>query len=72
VLPRFEAYKAVSVAIRKIFSRFTDLIEPLSLDEAYLNVTNDKSAIGSALKIAKMIKLAIKDELNLTASAGRK
>lgn len=68
--PRFEAYKAVSVAIREIFSRFTNLIEPLSLDEAYLDITNDKLAIGSAPEIAKMIKLAIKDELNLTASAG--
>jgi DNA polymerase-4 len=70
VRPRFEAYKAVSVAIREIFSRFTDLIEPLSLDEAYLDVTNDKLGIGSALDIAKMIKQAIKDELDLTASAG--
>ncbi|MEJ7559696.1 MAG: DNA polymerase IV [Pedobacter sp.] len=70
VRPRFDAYKAASVAIREIFSRFTDLIEPLSLDEAYLDVTNDKLAIGSALDIAKMIKQAIKEELNLTASAG--
>lgn len=70
VRPRFDAYKAVSVAIREIFSRFTDVIEPLSLDEAYLDVTEDKLNIGSALEIAKMIKQAIKDELNLTASAG--
>jgi DNA polymerase IV len=70
VRPRFEAYKAVSDAIREIFSRFTDLIEPLSLDEAYLDVTEDKLSIGSAIEIARMIKLAIKEELNLTASAG--
>ena len=70
VKPRFDAYKSVSVAIREIFSRFTDLIEPLSLDEAYLDVTEDKLNIGSALDIAKMIKQAIKDELHLTASAG--
>jgi DNA polymerase-4 len=70
VRPRFDAYKAVSIAIREIFGRFTDLIEPLSLDEAYLDVTNDKLNIGSALEIAKMIKQAIKEELNLSASAG--
>jgi DNA polymerase-4 len=70
VYPRFAAYKEVSVHIREIFSRYTDLIEPLSLDEAYLDVTNDKLGIGSAIDIAKQIKQAIKDELNLTASAG--
>ena len=70
VLPRFAAYKEVSQKIREIFSRYTDLIEPLSLDEAYLDVTNDKLNIGSAMDIAKQIRQAIKDELNLTASAG--
>lgn len=70
VRPRFDAYKAVSVHIREIFSRYTDLIEPLSLDEAYLDVTEDKLQIGSALTIAGQIKQAIKDELHLTASAG--
>lgn len=70
VLPRFAAYRQVSEHIREIFSRYTDLIEPLSLDEAYLDVTNDKLNIGSAIDIAKQIKQAIKDELNLTASAG--
>jgi DNA polymerase-4 len=70
VRPRFAAYKEVSTHIREIFSRYTDLIEPLSLDEAYLDVTNDKLGIGSAIDIAKQIKQAIKDELNLTASAG--
>ncbi|AMR34439.1 DNA polymerase IV [Mucilaginibacter sp. PAMC 26640] len=70
VRPRFAAYKEVSQHIREIFSRYTDLIEPLSLDEAYLDVTEDKLGIGSAIDIAKQIKQAIKDELNLTASAG--
>ncbi|MFD2581576.1 DNA polymerase IV [Pedobacter vanadiisoli] len=70
VYPRFDAYTAVSKAIREIFSRYTDIIEPLSLDEAYLDVTEDKLGIGSAIDIARSIKDAIKDELNLTASAG--
>ncbi|TKC10228.1 DNA polymerase IV [Pedobacter polaris] len=70
VRPRFDAYKEVSRRIREIFSRYTDLIEPLSLDEAYLDVTEDKLNIGSAITIAEQIKQAIKDELNLTASAG--
>jgi DNA polymerase-4 len=70
VRPRFDAYKEASQKIRAIFSRYTDLIEPLSLDEAYLDVTNDKLNIGSAITIAEQIKQAIKDELQLTASAG--
>lgn len=70
VKPRFEAYKEASQKIREIFSRYTDLIEPLSLDEAYLDVTQDKLNIGSALAIAEQIKRAIKDELHLSASAG--
>ncbi|MDB5119006.1 MAG: dinB [Sphingobacteriales bacterium] len=70
VKPRFAVYKEVSTKIREIFRRYTDLIEPLSLDEAYLDVTNDKLDIGSAIDIAKQIKQAIKDELKLTASAG--
>lgn len=70
VKPRFEVYKQVSLQIREIFQRYTDLIEPLSLDEAYLDVTQDKQNIGSAIDIAKLIRQAIKDELHLTASAG--
>ena len=70
VKPRFEAYKAVSRQIRDIFARYTDLIQPLSLDEAYLDVTHDKQKIGSAVKIAKAIRAAIRDETGLTASAG--
>ncbi len=70
VYPRFAAYKEVSKNIREIFRRHTDLIEPLSLDEAYLDVTTDKLGVGSAIAIARQIKQAISDELNLTASAG--
>ena len=70
VRPRFDVYKEVSQHIRRIFQRYTDKIEPLSLDEAFLDVTNDKLDIGSAIDIAKEIKQAIKSELNLTASAG--
>ncbi|MHB1177601.1 MAG: DNA polymerase IV [Daejeonella sp.] len=70
VRPRFDAYKEVSGKIREIFSRYTDLVEPLSLDEAYLDVTHDKLNIGSALEIAQQIKTAIREELKLTASAG--
>ncbi|MDM1292969.1 DNA polymerase IV [Sphingobacterium sp. N143] len=68
--PRFDVYRQVSYQIREIFHRYTDLIEPLSLDEAYLDVTVDKLGIGSAIDIAKAIKAAIKDELDLTVSAG--
>jgi DNA polymerase IV len=70
VRPRFEVYKQVSQHIRNIFCRYTDLIEPLSLDEAFLDVSTDKQNVGSAIEIAKQIKLAIKHELQLTASAG--
>ncbi len=70
IRPRFEAYKEASRHIRKIFQRYTDVIEPLSLDEAYLDVTYDKLNINSAIDIARQIKQAIKDELQLTASAG--
>jgi len=70
IRPRFDVYKDVSNKIRNIFHRYTDLVEPLSLDEAYLDVTQDKLGIGSALDIAAEIKKAIREELNLTASAG--
>jgi DNA polymerase-4 len=70
VKPRFDAYKKVSQQIREIFYRYTDLVEPLSLDEAYLDVTTDKLNIGSAIEIAEQIRKAIKEELSLTASAG--
>src|SRR5690606_28673570 len=70
VRPRFEVYREVSDAIREIFSRYTDLIEPLSIDEAYLDVSDDKLGIGSAMTIAQEIREAIRNELRLTASAG--
>lgn len=70
VYPRFAVYKEVSTHIREIFQRYTDLIEPLSLDEAFLDVTTDKLGIDSAIEIAQQIKKAIQNELNLTASAG--
>lgn len=70
ISPRFDVYKEVSRQVREIFHRYTDLIEPMSLDEAYLDVTKDKQEIGSAIDIAVQIKKAIKDELHLTASAG--
>jgi len=70
VRPRFEAYSEVSKKIREIFSRYTDLIEPLSLDEAYLDVTICKKDITYATDIAKAIRADIFSETQLTASAG--
>jgi len=70
VKPRFDVYKAVSNQIRAIFSDYTDLIEPLSLDEAYLDVTEDRRGLGSAKAIAEEIRARIKAETGLTASAG--
>lgn len=69
VKPRFEVYKAVSQQIRQIFAEFTDLIEPLSLDEAYLDVTEQRGT-ASATEIAEAIRARIRDETTLTASAG--
>lgn len=68
--PDFTRYKAASRAVREIFSRHTDLIEPLSLDEAYLDVTENKLGLPTATRVAKMIRLQIREEINLTASAG--
>lgn len=68
--PNFESYKAESKKVRAIFERFTDQIEPLSLDEAYLDVTDCKQFSGSATLIAQEIRRLIYTELNLTASAG--
>jgi len=67
---RFERYQQESDAIFLIFSRYSDFIEPLSIDEAFLDVTNDKRGIGSATLIARSIKNDIKRERGLTASAG--
>lgn len=68
--PRFERYKEVSQEIHKIFQRYTDKIEPLSMDEAFLDVTENKIGSTSATIIAQSIKNDIKSELNLVASAG--
>ncbi|HWU04745.1 MAG TPA: DNA polymerase IV [Novosphingobium sp.] len=68
--PRFEVYRGVSRQIRAIFARFTPHIEPLSLDEAYLDVTQDLQGIGSATRIAQLIRAHIRAETGLTASAG--
>ena len=70
VPPDFVRYKAVSRQIREIFARHTDLVEPLSLDEAYLDVSVPKQDFGSATAIAMMIRDAIREETKLTASAG--
>jgi len=70
VPPDFARYKAVSRQIRDIFARHTDLIEPLSLDEAYLDVTLPKSGLPSATATAEAIRQAIREETQLTASAG--
>ena len=69
VPPRHEIYKKVSLQIREIFLRYTDLVEPLSLDEAYLDVTHSPSG-KTATQIAREIRAAIRKELGLTASAG--
>jgi DNA polymerase IV len=70
VPPDFTRYKAVSRAVREIFRRHTDLIEPLSLDEAYLDVTENKTGLPTATKVAISIRRQIREELSLTASAG--
>lgn len=70
VRPRFEAYRDVSRQIRAIFRHFTAHVEPLSLDEAYLDVTDDIRGIGTATRIAELVRARIKAETGLTASAG--
>ncbi|WP_263381830.1 DNA polymerase IV [Granulicella arctica] len=70
VPPDFTRYKAVSRAVREIFLRHTDLVEPLSLDEAYLDVTENKTGLPTATRVAKTIREQIREELHLTASAG--
>ena len=67
---RFDAYKEASAAIRAIFADYADAVEPLSLDEAYLDVTGDKRRLGTASATAREIRARIRDELCLTASAG--
>jgi DNA polymerase-4 len=68
--PRFDVYKQVSQQIRAIFHDYTPHVEPLSLDEAYLDVTDDARGIGSATRIAQLVRQRIKMETGLTASAG--
>ncbi len=70
VPPDFTRYRAVSRQVREIFLRHTDLIEPLSLDEAYLDVTENKTGLPTATRVAQAIREQIRAELNLTASAG--
>ncbi|MDM8010309.1 MAG: DNA polymerase IV [Parasphingorhabdus sp.] len=67
---RFEVYREVSQQIRAIFRMHSDLVEPLSLDEAYIDVTQDKMGIGNATRIAEMIRAEIRKQTGLTASAG--
>src|SRR6202790_5557973 len=70
VEPRFDAYKAISLQIREIFAEYTPIIEPLSLDEAYLDVTENLKGIISGTTIAEEIRARIRAETELTASAG--
>jgi DNA polymerase-4 len=70
VKPRFDRYKEISKKIHKIFYEYTDLVEPLSLDEAYLDVTKNKKGNPSASLLAQEIRLRILNEVGLTASAG--
>src|SRR5436190_1621146 len=70
IAPDFTRYRAVSRSVREIFKRHTDLIEPLSLDEAYLDVTENKTGLPTATLVARTIREQIRQELNLTASAG--
>ena len=68
--PRFDAYRQASSGIHAVFKKYTSLIEPLSLDEAYLDVTQAASELGSATEVAQRIKKDIQESLDLTASAG--
>src|SRR5208282_2339058 len=68
--PDFPRYRAVSSQVREIFKRHTDLIEPLSLDEAYLDVSENKTGLPTATQVARTIREQIRSELSLTASAG--
>jgi DNA polymerase IV len=70
IAPDFTRYRAVSKTVREIFKRHTDLIEPLSLDEAYLDVTQNKTGLPTATLVARTLREQIRQELNLNASAG--
>jgi len=68
--PDFTRYRMVSRSVREIFKRHTDLVEPLSLDEAYLDVTENRTGLPTAIRVASAIREQIRQELHLTASAG--
>src|SRR5205085_6597355 len=68
--PRFDAYKAISLQIREIFAAYTPIVEPLSLDEAYLDVTENLKGVSAATQIAEEIRARIRAETELIASAG--
>src|SRR5205085_6610892 len=70
VPPDFTRYRAASQHVREIFRRHTDLVEPLSLDEAYLDVTENRTCLPTATAVAQSIRGAIREELRVTASAG--
>ncbi|MEQ8232334.1 MAG: DNA polymerase IV [Gammaproteobacteria bacterium] len=70
VPPDFSRYRAVSAEVRAIFTRYTDLVEPLSLDEAYLDVSTNKRGLATATQVARAIRADIRAETGLTASAG--
>jgi DNA polymerase IV len=70
IAPDFPRYRVVSRSVREIFKRHTDLIEPVSLDEAYLDVTENRTGLATATLVARTIRDQIRQELNLTASAG--
>ena len=70
VRPDFTKYRTVSQQIRAIFHDYTDLVEPLSLDEAYLDVTSNKAGLASATEVARVIRERVREELQLTCSAG--
>ncbi|ARP87072.1 DNA polymerase IV [Bordetella genomosp. 9] len=70
VPPDFTRYREVSRQVRDIFVRYTDIVEPLSLDEAYLDVTTNKAGLASATEVAQAIRRQIREEVGLTASAG--
>ncbi|MEQ8662002.1 MAG: DNA polymerase IV, partial [Gammaproteobacteria bacterium] len=70
VPPDFTRYRAVSAEVRAIFARYTDLVEPLSLDEAYLDVTENKQGLATATRVARAVRADIRAETGLNASAG--
>jgi DNA polymerase-4 len=70
VAPDFTRYRVVSRLVREILIRHTDIVEPLSLDEAYLDVTENKTGLPTATRVASAIREQVRQELNLTASAG--